>query len=588
MVGNYRTPDIYFERVRGPDKPVTLQKVKVDIPAFLGFSTRGPVGTPVRITSWKSFEEAYGGHTNESYMPAAVYGFFLNGGRECYVVRVAHLEGEDAAVPAKMMLNDLYGRPTIRATALDPGSWGNRVKIKVVQASKPPRTRIRAKLDSGAGEAIVDVAKGFEPGAVVKITDGEKADYAVVKKVEKKKLIWGSEQATQGQYDLDKTIIEGVEVQLQITSKDRFEIHDNLVLHPQHSRSLVKTVNENSRLVKLQDLKSGTPPPFNYPVMDVEEFLSGGQDGAASVAPADFIGWDRGLGDRGGLMGLEDAEEVGLVCAPDLMRAYETKVFKTERDVEAVQRAMLDFCERRKTCFAILDTPLGLDIDQVRDWRQHLDSKYGAIYYPWLKVLDPLRVKGVRHVPPSGHIAGLYSRTDQEQGVHKAPANEVLNEVIGLSVNLIKDTTDILAPEGINCVRAFPGRGIRVWGARTLSSDKLWDQVNVRRLFLMIERSIAEGCEWVTFENNEYKLWKAVERQVSQFLTSLWKEGMLKGAVPEEAYFVKCDETTNPPEVRDAGEFYCDIGIAPVRPAEFIIFRIGQRTKDIISEEPVG
>src|SRR5262249_48102568 len=161
--------------------------------------------------------------------------------------------------------------------------------------------------------------------------------------------------------------------------------------------------------------------------------------------------------------------------------------------------------------------PRGLDVDQVRDWRQHLDSKYGALYYPWLKTVDPIRGVGVRVIPPCGHVAGLYSRTDQGPGVHKAPANEVMNDVIGLTSDLIKDPTDILAPEGINCLRAFRGRGIRVWGARTLSSDKAWDQVNVRRLFIMIERSIAEGCEWAAFENNDWSLWKAVERQVSKF-----------------------------------------------------------------------
>jgi hypothetical protein len=580
--GNYRTPDIYFERVQGPDKPRILEKVKVDVPAFLGYATRGAIGTPIHISSWKSFEDAFGGHSNDAYLPAAVYGFFLNGGRECYVIRVAHLEGEDAAAGAKTTLSDLYGRPTIRATALDPGEWGNKIRIKCVQASKPPRTRIRAKLESGATESIVDVVKGFEPGAVVKISDGDKADYAVLKKIDKKKLVWASDQAIQGTYDTDKTVIEGVEVQLQVATKDKFEIHDNLVFHPAHSRSLVKTVSANSRLVQLESLKSGTPPPFNYPVLDVETMLAGGRDGAEQATAADFIGWDRGLGHRGGLLALEDVEEVGLICAPDLIS------FKEEREVETVQRAILDFCERRKTCFAILDMPQSLDMDQARDWRQNLDSKYGAIYYPWLKVIDPIRGRGVRLVPPCGHVAGVYSRTDQALGVHKAPANEVLNEVVGLTTDLVKDTTDILSPEGVNCIRAFRGRGIRIWGARTLSSDKAWDQVNVRRLFIMVERSIAEGSEWVTFENNDYKLWKTVERQVSKFLYDLWKEGMLKGAVPEEAFWVKCDETTNPPQVREAGEFFCEIGIAPVRPAEFIIFKIGQRTKDIVTEEPVG
>ena len=375
-----------------------------------------------------------------------------------------------------------------------------------------------------------------------------------------------------------------------MASEDAFEIHDNLVFHPAHPRSLVRTVNAASRLVALEDLRSRTPAPFGHPVPEVEHALATGRDGSAAATPADFLGRDAGPGGRSGLVALDDVEEVGLVCAPDLMWALEQRRgFKDERDVEGMQRALLDFCERKKTCFAILDTPKGLDADAARDWRAHFDSKYGAIYFPWLKVLDAASPrKTVRLVPPSGHVAGLFSRTDQRQGVHKAPANDTLNDVIGLDKDLAKDVTDVLAPEAVNCIRALRGRGIRVWGARTLSSDRQWEQVNVRRVFIMVERSIAEGSEWAAFENNDWSLWKAVERQVSRFLTGIWKEGMLRGEVPEEAYWVRCDEEQNPPAVRDAGEFFCDIGIAVVRPAEFMIFRIGQRTKDIISEEPVS
>jgi phage tail sheath protein FI len=295
-------------------------------------------------------------------------------------------------------------------------------------------------------------------------------------------------------------------------------------------------------------------------------------------------------------------EEVGVIAAPDLYTAYlkaqEDKTGKRKgvdiAAVEAVQQEIVTFCERKKTLFAVLDSPPDMDPDQVRDWRMRFETKYAACYYPWIKILDPLaggrggRNAPTRLVPPSGHVAGLYARTDRTQGVHKAPANEVLNDVVGLARVTPKDLTDVLAPEGINCIRALPGRGIRVWGARTLSSQTLWQHLSVRRLFIMIERSIAEGTDWAVFENNEWGLWKAVEREISRFLFKLWKEGMLRGNTPEEAFYVVCDERNNPPETRDAGEFFCDVGIAAVRPAEFIVFRIGQRTQDIITEEPVS
>jgi hypothetical protein len=599
LVREYRTPDIYFEKATNLERVPQLEKARVDIPAFLGFAQRGPVGTPVRITSWESFQAIFGGFSADAYLPQSVFGFFANGGSVCYVCRIAVREGKESSQPAKGVLEDLYGRPTLRVTAKDPGTWGNKIRVRCVPASRPPRTPVRADLKVGATEAQVDVMKGFEPGAVLKISDGERNEYAVLERIEKRKLVWTAEHELRASYDASKTTIEAVELQLQISTRDQLEIHDNLSFQATHPRSLVAKVNEDSRLVKIEDLRSTTPKPFNFPVTEVEFSLSGGQDGTTHVAPRDFIGWDRGPGDRGGLLAFEEVDDVGVITVPDLFTGLELALKSTgpkkdakqaQRElaqIEAVQQEVITFCERKKTCFALLDPPPRLDPDQVRDWRSRFDSKYAACYYPWINILDPL-AKGTRTIPPCGHVAGLYARVDRDQGVHKAPANEVLNDVVGLARVITKDVTDVLGPEGINCIRALPGRGIRPWGARTLSSDKLWQHVNVRRLFIMIERSIAEGTEWAVFENNEWSLWKAVEREVSRFLFGLWKEGMLRGNVPEEAFYVVCDERNNVQESRDAGEFFCDIGVAAVRPAEFIIFRIGQRTQDIITEEPVS
>jgi uncharacterized protein len=181
-------------------------------------------------------------------------------------------------------------------------------------------------------------------------------------------------------------------------------------------------------------------------------------------------------------------------------------------------------------------------------------------------------------MPPSGHIAGIWGRNDATRGVHKAPANEIVRGAVDLEIQLTRNEHDLLNPVGINCIRAFPGRGIRVWGARTLSSDPAWRYLNVRRLFNFLEESILNGTNWVVFEPNDRTLWKHIRRDIGAFLTRVWRDGALMGATPEEAFFVKCDEETNPPEVIDAGELHAVIGLAPVKPAEFIVFEISQST----------
>jgi hypothetical protein len=228
--------------------------------------------------------------------------------------------------------------------------------------------------------------------------------------------------------------------------------------------------------------------------------------------------------------------------------------------------------------FAILDAPPGMNPQKIAEWRKDTagyDSKFGALYYPWISVPDPIN-GGLMLAPPSGHLAGIFARTDSQRGVHKAPANEVVMGAIGLEMNVTKAEQDGLNPIGVNCIRAFPGRGIRVWGARTLSSDPSWRYVNVRRLFNYVEASIEAGTQWVVFEPNDQDLWARVRRDVSAFLRMVWRSGALFGSTPEEAFYVKCDEELNPPEVRDLGQLIIEVGMAPVKPAEFVIFRISQ------------
>ncbi|MGX7829345.1 phage tail sheath family protein [Actinokineospora sp. 24-640] len=294
----------------------------------------------------------------------------------------------------------------------------------------------------------------------------------------------------------------------------------------------------------------------------------------AKIDSGEYVG---NAADRTGFAGLEAIDEITMLCVPDLMAAHQAGALSDE-DVKAVQLAMIAHCELMADRVAILDTPPGLKAQQVKDWRQDFagyDSKYAALYWPWIKVADPVAGKQV-HVPPSGHMAGIWARNDSSRGVHKAPANEVVRGAVTLELTITKGEHDLLNPIAVNCIRSFRGQGIRVWGARTLSSDPEWRYLNVRRLFNYVEKSILQGTNWVVFEPNDPKLWDSVKRTVTMFLRRVWRDGALFGKSPAEAFFVKCDAENNPPENRDAGILTVEIGIAPVKPAEFVVFRISQ------------
>ncbi len=308
------------------------------------------------------------------------------------------------------------------------------------------------------------------------------------------------------------------------------------------------------------------------------------------------LGPDGGLkgppGTRQGIDLLEEVDEVAIVLAPG---------FTAPED----QGAIIDHCELLKDRVAILDPPEGVvDLqrltqfgagDETTSRRRRAGSadapdapeppaagpaflkrsNHAVTYFPWLEVFD-WRTRSNVSVPPSGHMAGVWARTDGTRGVHKAPANEVIRGAVALAYSVTDGEQDILNPVGINCIRSFLTEGIRVWGARTIAVDNEWKYVNVRRLFNFIEESIENGTRWVVFEPNDPTLWHAIERDVGAFLTGLWRDGALMGRTAEAAFFVKCDEETNPPESIDLGRVVISIGIAPVKPAEFVLFQISQ------------
>ena len=256
-------------------------------------------------------------------------------------------------------------------------------------------------------------------------------------------------------------------------------------------------------------------------------------------------------------------------------------------DIYYVQQALVDHCEAMRYRIAVLDPPLfsvpgeSRELQEIQSWRQRFDSKYAALYFPWVVVFDPLHLGGspVRTIPPSGHVVGTYANSDLTVGVHRAPANFELQWIQDLLMDISPVDQGLLNPEGINCLRTFPARGLRVYGARTVSSDPSWIYVNVRRLMMMIEKAVERSLQWAVFEPNNAQLRLSVSSALTVFLESVYEAGALAGATDQEAFFVKCDAKNNPPELSDTGQFVAEVGVAPAIPAEFIVFRVG-RTQD--------
>lgn len=333
------------------------------------------------------------------------------------------------------------------------------------------------------------------------------------------------------------------------------ETYDNVSMDAGSADYVEKRVNGASSLIRVRAEGDAVPASVALTL------LSGGNDGQ-NLRSSDYAGEaSAGPGERSGLAALGEVDEVALVVAPD------------EGSVDGVTAALVSHCELLGDRFAVLQAPQSPG--GVTQLRPPVDSKYAAYYYPWLRVLDPATGRE-KLVPPGGHVAGVFARTDADRGVHKAPANEVLRSVVGLQVAVTKADQEILNPRGVNCIRALPGRGIRVWGARTASSDPAWRYVNIRRLFLYLEESIDEGTQWVVFEPNNQLLWSRVRQSVTDFLTRVWRDGALMGSTREQAFFVKCDETTMTPSDIENGRLVVLVGVAPTRPAEFVVFRISQ------------
>ena len=500
----YLSPGVYVEEVDSGSRPI--EGVGTAVAAFVGLAEDGPFNEPTLVSNWTQFTSRFGGFMDGSYLAHSVYGYFMNGGGNAYIVRI----GSNGAPPpsARAELTAGTGADKLapyRIVAIESGAAGNDINVEVVHPT----------------------GDGANPDAF--------------------------------------TIV--------VKRKDKVEeTFDNLTTKKgkQHAPTVV---NERSKLIRIEEVATGAA--LERPAKGSVALAGGGGAPAPTrVGPEDYLG---DVADRSGVSGLEAVEDVTMVCVPDLTAAYEQGSIDGE-GFQAVQQAMIDHCASMGDRMAILDPIPEYNAQQIKEWRVEkvgYDSQYAALYWPRIKVLDPLTGRNI-FVPPSGHMAGIWARNDNERGVHKAPANEVVRGAIAVELNITKNEHDLLNPEGINCIRAFPGRGIRVWGARTLSSDPAWKYVNVRRLFNYLEKSILTNTDWVVFEPNDRNLWAKIRRTIASFLVMEWRKGALFGSTPSEAFFVKCDDETNPAEAIDLGQVTCQIGVAPVKPAEFVIFQISQ------------
>jgi phage tail sheath protein FI len=419
----------------------------------------------------------------------------------------------------------------------------------------------------------------MEEGTLLKLPT-EPLIYETVKEVIKtetiKRVVLENKVTIPWNNDPKKREVSTDEFDLIVNFDGFDEAFKNLSMNEKHSRYVKKIITpETSQLIRVKDV-STTEQTKLEPTQDTEPGwklnVSVGDDGI----PADDAGINvtyEGTDNpepakREGLYTFKNIDEINIVAIPGITTQH-------------LQNKLIIHCETMKDRFAVMDSIEKADLDGIQTQRNLYDSKYAALYYPWVRVFDPLSKKRT-NVPSSGYMCGIYARSDTERGVHKAPANEVVRGALGLEEFngtkriITKGQQDILNPKGVNCIRAFPGRGIRVWGARTISSDTLWKYINVRRLFLFLEESIEESTQWVVFEPNNEKLWARVRQTINQFLTRVWKDGALMGTTPEEAFFVKCDRTTMTQDDIDNGRLIVVIGVAPVKPAEFVIFRIAQ------------
>lgn len=573
----YLSPGVYVEEFDSGAKP--MEGVSTSTAGFIGLAERGPVeGVPQLVTNFADFKRKYGGYLSENefgeyrYLAYGVEHFFINGGSRCYIARVAP---GDAVAATGAAPNE--EAPVLSFTAKNPGSWGNNLRVRLTPASKN-KTPVLEVITTQKGKKYrCKNGAGFQAGDIVAFRDTEQdtVSYNRVIKSQDNVLEFAEEfpdEVADTQL-LPTRFLQSCEFSLEVSYEDQVEVYENASLNPESASFITKkTAKSDMIIVETGTIPEEVKPPFDIITGgDTESCIvsmSGGSNGSiAQISAADYMGTDNGAGKRTGIQAFLDNDMVSIMAIPGIVDPN-------------VQLTLVAHCENLASRFAVLDMPKDAKkMDDIIAHRELFDTNYAALYHPWLTVFDPLDKKNLS-IPPSGSIMGIYARSDNTRGVHKAPANEVVRACVGLECDFNKGEQDILNPKGVNLIRSFPGMGIRVWGARTATSDGSWKYINVRRLFIFIEESIKANTNWAVFEPNDETLWVRVKRTIDVFLTGLWRNGSLAGTSTNEAFFVNVGRDTMTQDDIDNGRLICVIGVAPVKPAEFVIFRISQKTGD--------
>lgn len=636
----YLAPGVYIEEVSF--RPKSIEGVSTSTAGFVGPTRYGPTeGEPELLTSFADFERIYGGIDRlhfasegeveaENYMAHAVRAFFDNGGSRLYVSRV-YLPTSEAPFSGHSSLPS-GSPPGITLRARFPGAAGD---MRIIFALRPSGNLL-------AGTAPNQVVRGVRENDVVYIHSAAGASVAIegFYDVVGQGAAMTFERPNSTPVNLSSLqpgqhTVHLVSLTVRVRKPGRFadeQVWSDLALHPDHRNAVqalfAQVPNTRNRYLTIPfaieaSLNSGAQfaeallsdaaqAALQQTVMSDAEFaalvsppdsaerprpadlettyvLTGGNDGNLPTQQA-YRGQEAMRDPSGafveasGLRAFEDVEDISIVAAPGYSSRYTgLDPAANEARWAGIVQELIIHCEiRMRYRVALLDSPDDFVLSEIRNFRGRFDSTHAALYYPWVKVIDPLDPDGRRelNLPPAGFVAGICARTDVRHGVFKAPANEVVLGAIGFEKLLNKAQQDVLNPEGINCFRFFEGRGYRLWGARTVSSDPEWKYLSVRRYFAYLEHSIDRGTQWAVFENNSEALWANVRRTVEDFLFNEWRNGALMGTKPEQAFFVRCDHSTMTQNDRDNGRLICLIGVAVVKPAEYVIFRIGQWTAD--------
>jgi phage tail sheath protein FI len=615
----YLSPGVYVEEVSFRSK--SIEGVPTSTTGFAGLTRFGPVWSatgpttcePRLVTSFTEFERVYGGldrlqlsdeADRVNYLAHAARAFFLNGGKRLYVSRVYKPVAGDAGGGVSRLLVPISGPNSATWTARWPGRMGDVWLRASVRRSKniafvsPPAPLGFGKVQVNRAKAgsIVEIHAGGPPSPALRI-DEPPPSAALLAEVRVSPS--GEQQFVKNDGSTttpaagDEIYLLDLEVTVQV-GPDRRDFYGELGAGKDHPRWIGRILGrdhpEDENAAVWLDYAPSAVSPVNLLfalTTTPNHFLGGGSDGARpdpDTVRTSFGGAeadpDVATMKATGLAALGEIDDIAIVAVPDAGDLG-------DEDLSfAVHSALVAHCQDLRYRIGIVDGVRDASLNAIRRYRGRFDTKYAAMYYPWIEILDPLQrpAQGAPPdrllLPPSGFVAGIYARSDIERGVHKAPANEVVLGLTRFEVNINKGRNDVLNPDGINALRFFEGRGNRVWGARTMSSDPEWKYVNVRRLFIYLEHSIDKATQWAVFEPNNERLWNNIRRTVEDFLLVAWKDGALMGDKPEKGFFVRADRTTMTQNDLDNGRLIVLVGVAPTYPAEFVIFRIGQWTAD--------